>query len=680
VGKPPRTLGDFELLDELGAGAMGTVYRARHVHTGATYAIKTLTHADPELLARFQREGEGQARVDDHPNVLRVRSLGQEGRTSYLVMDLASGGSLEDYLRAGLPSPERAAGWVRDLARAVEHAHRQGVLHRDLKPANVLFEGDVPLLVDFGLAKLVDARTLTETGSMVGTPAYMAPEQVEIARGGVGPAADVYGLGALLYRCLTGRPPFPGTSLYEVVADVMTRPPTPPRKLRPEIPARLEAICLRALAKAPSARPPSARAFADALDEALGGTSAPPAAKSPLQRAWALVPLVILAAGAAALATRPGPMPAQPQPTSRAKSPPTPRAALPPEVRFNQQLRSRACPGPHELDTDQARALRSSGDPRGARDVLLAVLRGDPCRAQAVALRELGCVYATQALRDMDLAQAYWLHAVAGGDAEGAWHLGSSLLAHEHRPFPIETPEHAPELSRAGAAIWLASTWASGNERYAEAAEHLESRTSLPKSERRALQALCAGRPLPALPELPDAPPTRRPARWAAPPVAEAQPHVQRFLAAGDWSLMSATALAQVQTPALELLRQPPCTSSRQAYEAVGWWYLHSGEQDRKTRAVLHLVRAALAGSDQASLYMAVGLLEQEGGPTQRRLGQERDPELAMAFLSLANEFAVPEARPAIEMATTSWIEKGFERPEFPDAYAAIWKAYPDAR
>jgi serine/threonine-protein kinase len=250
---------------------MGEVFAATQAETGARRALKALgPSAPPELRERFAREALALAEVGGHPNVVQIHTAGEHRGTPYLVMDLAESGDLSTRLGAdGLPQTE-AIQVVSALCDGVAHLHACGLLHRDLKPSNVLFSGGRPLVTDFGLAKLVGASTLTEAGTLLGTPAYMAPEQ---ARGE--PATtrtDVYGLGAILYAALTGRPPFAGSGLG-LLDRVARLPPTPPSQLRPEIDARLEELCLRTLAKAPADRPASAQDLAQAL-RALQGQGA----------------------------------------------------------------------------------------------------------------------------------------------------------------------------------------------------------------------------------------------------------------------------------------------------------------------------------------------------------------------------------------------------------------------
>jgi len=269
--RPGSRVGDYVLDERIGAGGMGVVYRARHATTGAPCAIKTLgLTLDREAEVRFVREAEAQARAR-HPNVLRVHTAGRFAGRPYLVEDLATGGDLADRLAGGPLAPAEATRLVAAVARGVGHLHERGVLHRDLKPGNVLFdERGTPLVVDFGLAALSGADELTRSGDLLGTPAFMAPEQVAGERARIGPATDVYGLGALLYRCLAGRPPFEGQALA-VLERVLKAEPVDLRIARPGVPAGPAAVCQRALAKDPADRFPSAAALADALEAEASG-------------------------------------------------------------------------------------------------------------------------------------------------------------------------------------------------------------------------------------------------------------------------------------------------------------------------------------------------------------------------------------------------------------------------
>jgi protein kinase-like protein len=277
LGRPPASwapgaqVAGVEILRLLGAGGMGAVYLARDLQTGAEVAIKTLALGeDPELLARFEREAEAQARVGGHPNVISVHRFGVTAGRAFLVMDVASGGDLAERLQGGVLDPHEAARLVRALCEGLEHAHARGVLHRDLKPANVLFdEGGAPRLTDFGLARLVGAESLTQTGEVLGTPAYMAPEQA--LAGEVDSRTDVYGLGAILFAALTGRAPFAGGTLIALLARVAEGLPPSVRELNPEVPEGLARIVSRCLNKDPGKRYATVRSLAEALESFLLG-------------------------------------------------------------------------------------------------------------------------------------------------------------------------------------------------------------------------------------------------------------------------------------------------------------------------------------------------------------------------------------------------------------------------
>lgn len=292
---PGERVAGFELQEEIGRGGMGVVYRALHVETGHLYALKTLAlEADAQAQARFQREGLGHARVDAHPNVIRVHAAGVAAGRAYLVLELAGGGDLKGRLRGGPLAPREAARIAIELGRALEHAHERGVLHRDLKPANVLFDEEGRAkLVDFGLARLQDEGTLTRSGTLLGTPGYMSPEQAEGLKE-IGPATDVYGLGALLYAALTGRPPFRGGNIGEVLNKIFRVQATPPSQLTTGVPRALDAVCSRALAKSPADRYPSVAALVADLEAFLAGSS-PARAEARRRR-----PLLLAATGLAA--------------------------------------------------------------------------------------------------------------------------------------------------------------------------------------------------------------------------------------------------------------------------------------------------------------------------------------------------------------------------------------------
>jgi serine/threonine protein kinase len=271
-----QRLGEFELLGEIGRGGMGVVYKALESALGRTVALKMLLPgALPEQtdLIRFQTEAAATARLS-HPNIVKVHRVGVlEGRHFYS-MDYIDGPSLAQRLAEGTMPSRQAARYVAAVARAIDHAHQAGILHRDLKPANVLLDkADQPHVTDFGLAKHFTTDSgQTRTGALLGTPSYMAPEQAAGDKK-LGPATDVYGLGALLYELITGRPPFRGETPMDTLLQVMEHEPVPPRLLNPKVDRDLETICLKCLAKHSQDRYPSARALANDLENYLTGES-----------------------------------------------------------------------------------------------------------------------------------------------------------------------------------------------------------------------------------------------------------------------------------------------------------------------------------------------------------------------------------------------------------------------
>jgi tetratricopeptide (TPR) repeat protein len=271
---PAERIGPYEILGELGRGGMGVVYRARHVELNRVVALKMLLRspsADPAGQIRFRTEAEAVARMQ-HPNIVQLFEVGQHEGQPYLTLELVEGGSLADHADGKAQPPAQAARWLELLARAVQYAHERGVLHRDLKPANVLLTAEgTPKVSDFGLARPVERVTgPTSTGAILGTPAYMAPEQVDASMA-VGPRADVWGLGAILYELLTGRPPFVGETPWEVLLRVKVQDPVPPRLLWPGVPRDLETVCLKCLEKQPQGRYGSAGELADEMRRFLDG-------------------------------------------------------------------------------------------------------------------------------------------------------------------------------------------------------------------------------------------------------------------------------------------------------------------------------------------------------------------------------------------------------------------------
>jgi serine/threonine-protein kinase len=270
-----ETIGGFELIEEVGRGGMGVVYRALQREILREVAVKRLLRgasATPDDLARFRAEVRAAARLT-HPNIVAVHEVGSHDGQPYLVMPFVEGTTLAKRLADGpLPALD-AARLLAPVARAIQHAHEHGVLHRDLKPSNILIDADGrPLVSDFGLAKRVDAgESLTQSGALLGTPSYMAPEQAAAGRGPAGPSADVYGLGAVLYQMLTGRPPFQAATPLDTLLLVLEQDPVPPRLLNPTANADLEMVALKCLQKDPRLRYPSAAALADDLERFLHG-------------------------------------------------------------------------------------------------------------------------------------------------------------------------------------------------------------------------------------------------------------------------------------------------------------------------------------------------------------------------------------------------------------------------
>jgi serine/threonine-protein kinase len=266
---PPATLPDYELREVLGRGGMGIVYRAWQKSLQRDVAVKLIlsgTLASADELARFQAEAEAAARLQ-HPHIVPIYEVGSAAGRCYFSMQLVAGTTLAEKLVDG-PLPARdAARLVQTVARAIHYAHAEGVIHRDLKPANILIDAaGQPHVTDFGLAKQLGAgASVTRTGAVLGTPAYMAPELASGDRGRVGVACDVYSLGTILYAALTGRPPFQGPSPVDTVLMVLEQDPLPPRLLNPKLDRDLEMIVLKCLQKPPDLRYASAAALADDL-------------------------------------------------------------------------------------------------------------------------------------------------------------------------------------------------------------------------------------------------------------------------------------------------------------------------------------------------------------------------------------------------------------------------------
>ncbi|WP_152049432.1 serine/threonine-protein kinase [Tautonia marina] len=267
--------GRFRLLRELGRGGMGVVYEASQAQVSRPVAIKMILAgefaADAELR-RFRAEAEAVSRLD-HPNIVPVYEVGEERGLPYFSMKYCPGGGLDDHFERFRGNPQAAARAVAKVARAVHHAHRRGILHRDLKPSNILLDAEgEPMVADFGLARDLDAeQSLTRTGDLIGSPPYMAPEQAASDRGDVTIATDIYGLGAVLYALLTGRPPFRGATPLETLEQVRNRPPDPPSSPDGPVDRDLRTVCLKCLEKDPRDRYESAAELADDLDRWLRG-------------------------------------------------------------------------------------------------------------------------------------------------------------------------------------------------------------------------------------------------------------------------------------------------------------------------------------------------------------------------------------------------------------------------
>jgi WD40 repeat protein/tetratricopeptide (TPR) repeat protein/tRNA A-37 threonylcarbamoyl transferase component Bud32 len=280
----------YEIQGELGRGSMGVVYKARHVKLNRVVALKMVLaggHAGPEDLARFLAEAEAVAALQ-HPHIVHLYDFGQQEGLPFFTLEFVPGGSLADKLNGTPVPPKEAARVVEQLAHGVHYAHGKGIVHRDLKPANVLLaEGGTPKVTDFGLAKRVQVGTgLTATGAILGTPSYMAPEQAGGQGKRVGPAVDVYALGAILYESLTGRPPFKAATLAETLLQVLSEEPASARQLQPGVPADLETICHRCLQKEPARRYTSAEALAEDLRRFQAGEPIRARPVGSVERAW----------------------------------------------------------------------------------------------------------------------------------------------------------------------------------------------------------------------------------------------------------------------------------------------------------------------------------------------------------------------------------------------------------
>jgi tetratricopeptide (TPR) repeat protein len=271
-GSGPVRIPGYEILGELGRGGMGVIYKARHLSLNRVVALKMIldgSHAGTHERGRFKAEAEAVARLQ-HPGIVQIYEVGEHNGLPFFSLEFCPGGSLATKLH-GTPLPaQEAARLTEALARGVQAAHEARVVHRDLKPANILLAGDgTPKLTDFGLAKKLDEAGQTRSGAIMGTPSYMAPEQASGKGAEVGPAADIYALGAILYEMLAARPPFKAATGLDTIMLVLRDEPVPPRRLQPAVPRDLETICLKCLEKEPHKRYPSALDLADDLHRFL---------------------------------------------------------------------------------------------------------------------------------------------------------------------------------------------------------------------------------------------------------------------------------------------------------------------------------------------------------------------------------------------------------------------------
>jgi eukaryotic-like serine/threonine-protein kinase len=266
---------DYEILSELGRGGMGIVYKARDRRLNRLVALKMIrggVHADEIQFTRFRIEAEAVAALR-HPNILQIYDIGESDGLPYVALELLDGGSLAEKVRGTSLAPRKAAELMVPMALAMDAAHRAGIVHRDLKSVNILFTADgVPKITDFGLAKRLEMdEGHTHTGQVMGTPSYMAPEQARGDTKTVGPPADIYALGAILYEMLTGRPPFKGISAMDTVKQVIEVEPLAPSRVQFRVPRDLETICLKCLQKEARKRYDTARELADDLNRYLAG-------------------------------------------------------------------------------------------------------------------------------------------------------------------------------------------------------------------------------------------------------------------------------------------------------------------------------------------------------------------------------------------------------------------------
>ncbi len=285
-----NAFGDYELLEEIGRGGMGVVYRARQRSLKRLVALKVMVFgpgASPEFIKRFRAEAVSAAGLH-HPNIVAIHEVGIHQGQQFFVMEYIEGQSLAQLVGHEPLPARRAAAYLKTIAEAVHYAHERSILHRDLKPSNVLIDAeDQPHVVDFGLARRLDGDSeLTITGQVLGSPNYLPPEQATGQRVRVSRRTDVYALGATLYHLLTGRPPFQAESLAQTLDQVLHADPVSPRLLNPSVPRDLETICLKCLEKEPARRYPLAQVLADELGHFLAGEPIRARPLSLADKAW----------------------------------------------------------------------------------------------------------------------------------------------------------------------------------------------------------------------------------------------------------------------------------------------------------------------------------------------------------------------------------------------------------
>src|SRR2546426_3010823 len=283
-------LGDYELLEEVGRGGQGVVFRARQKSLNRTVALKVISlgqWASKAHVKRFRREAEAAASLD-HPSIVPIYEVGERDGSCYFSMKFVEGGQLDEVSRRRPISIRHAAELIAKVARTVHYAHEHGILHRDIKPGNILLDDKgEPHLTDFGLARLVEAEsTITRTLEVLGTPSYMAPEQAAGNNTQLTSATDVYGLGAVFYQLLTGHPPFAGGTTYETVRMVLETQPRQPRLCNPKVDRDLETICLKCLEKEPARRYASAQLLAEDIERFLRDEPIRSRRSSQLEHLW----------------------------------------------------------------------------------------------------------------------------------------------------------------------------------------------------------------------------------------------------------------------------------------------------------------------------------------------------------------------------------------------------------